>query len=251
MSIITEEDWSFARIRSICVERAERLEQARPSEELVLALRAALVSSIEKRLFRIGIDSRDNAFVERRAIIQFPVTPEIYDWFFNARTGYRAQFWISPEKGMQFNNQIVTALSDEISIRLDNTLTARKIEFHKNNDTREERDIGDIEVPRSEILRSLSPEQSKIWICENLYDMAGQAPLNIGFAVLSEAEKSPAKLCVPKWSNQTGEGLRAPIPDCEYSWLDLKGGFVCKNGRAGQEKSPEERARSINSSGWT
>jgi hypothetical protein len=42
----------------------------------------------------------------------------------------------------------------------------------------------------------------------------------------SGAARSPADLNTPKWAetktNEKAEGLGAPLPDAEYSWLDLK-----------------------------
>jgi hypothetical protein len=76
--------------------------------------------------------------------------------------------------------------------------------------------------------------------------------------VLSDAERSRPKLRVPRWAEaanprtrEKGEGLRAPIPDREQSWLDLKGGFVDAEGNPGQIKPLDERARHIHERGWT
>jgi hypothetical protein len=114
--------------------------------------------------------------------------------------------------------------------------------------------MGVITISREEIASSLSPEVSKIWIAEQRYD--GPQIVPIGFAVLSAAKRYDPKLCVPRWAANpatevTGEGLRAPFPGVDESWLDLKGGFLDAEGKVSQIKSQDERARKIHRCGWT
>ena len=97
-----------------------------------------------------------------------------------------------------------------------------------------------MEVTRDELAKSLSPAISKICIGERLYSVRGEPVAEIGKAVLLEAARSPAKLDVPRWAEarhpkgEKGEGLRAPFPDLEDSWLDLKGGFLDGEGKTSQ-----------------
>lgn len=102
------------------------------------------------------------------------------------------------------------------------------------------------------------PEASKIWIGERLYSGDGCPITDIGFATLSDAAQSPAKLWVPKWAKaihpktgERGEGLRAPFPWPENSWLDLKGGFLNAEGSPMQIKPQDKRADHIHKYGWT
>jgi hypothetical protein len=168
-------------------------------------------------------------------------SPELYDWFFNARTGYRAQFWIDPETGAAFNSSIVDALREVLRLRLPAAvITVRCIEVIISGFSREDRDVGAMEVTRDELAKSLSPAISKICIGERLYSVRGEPVAEIGKAVLLEAARSPAKLDVPRWAEarhpkgEKGEGLRAPFPDLEDSWLDLKGGFLDGEGKTSQ-----------------
>src|SRR5438093_1482243 len=80
-----------------------------------------------------------------------------------------------------------------------------------------------------EVARSLAPAATKIWIGERLYSVDDESVTDIGLAVLSDARRSPAKLRVPRWAEalnaktgEKGEGLRAPYPETECSWLDMK-----------------------------
>lgn len=106
MSPITDTNWSFEHIRAVDATRAARLESCGPPIELLANLQAALDQQITKGECRIAVDSRRGEFIELRAIVQFQVSPDLYDWFFNARTGYRAQFWVSPEAGTAFNRRL-------------------------------------------------------------------------------------------------------------------------------------------------
>jgi hypothetical protein len=185
-------------------------------------------------------------------------SPALYDWFFNARTGYRSRFWTEPNVGLAFNKRIVESMMQVLTRWLPATVIARRIEVIVENGSRQERDAGTIGIDRNEIVRSLAPDASKIWICERLYASNGGSITEIGYAVLSDAERSRPKLRVPRWAEaahprtrEKGEGLRAPIPDREQSWLDLKGGFVDAEGNPGQIKPLDERARHIHERGWT
>lgn len=258
MNRIDAHDWGFEKIRAVDEGRAAWLESAGPSDALVGALVKALNEAIDHGGFRIAVDSRNNAFVERRAIVQFQILPMYYDWFFSARTGYRAQFWINPATGRAFNSEIVRSLADVLARRLPAMLTARRIEVRTGDGVRQEKDTGTIEIPCEEIARSLAPDRSKIWIGERLYSMASGRIDEIGFAVLSDAARSNAKLSIPKWAEainpktgEKGEGFRAPSPRPEESWFDMKGGFLLVDGEPGQLKPQDERAEQINQCGWT
>ena len=251
---IAESDWCFEHIRAVDEVRAARLEAAGPPDALAHELRCALCKAIERRDFRVAVDSKDNTFVEQRAIVQFRVAQEIYDWFFNARTGYRAQFWLGPCVGIAFNKMSVEWLSGVLQRRLPQTVRVGRINVVVANESRDESYDGVRVVPREMIMGSLVSDESKIWIAERRYDES--EIVNIGFAVLSTAERCLRKLCVPRWTANpsecvTGEGLRAPYPEDDQSWLDLKGGFVSTKGKASQIKPQTERAEKIHRHGWT
>jgi hypothetical protein len=101
------DDWNFAEIERCDPQRVACLADAGTAAELVYALEAELRTAIVHGAARFGVDfHKDNP----RVIIQFPVAQHIYDWFFNARTGYRAQFWAGAKQGYEYNRQLVVAL---------------------------------------------------------------------------------------------------------------------------------------------
>lgn len=121
-------------------------------------------------------------------------------------------------------------------------------------ESRDENYDEDCFLRREMIIGSLVPDKSKLWIAERRYDEL--KIVDIGFAALSAAERCLPKLCVPRWAANpsecvTGEGLRAPYPEVDQSWLDLKGGFMSTKGKASQIKPQLERAKNIHRHGWT
>jgi hypothetical protein len=257
MKDITERDWSFKDIRAQDAARADRLEFSGSPQRLVEALVDALAAVGDDGL-RFGIDSEENKFNDWRPIVQFRVAPDLYDWFFNGRTGYRAQFWIAPECGIDFNRRLTAALTSVLARRLPASILARKIEVTTYGASRHEYDVGQMTLTSREFLDSLAPDMSKVWLGERLITGVEGRLTDIGFATLSSAAQSSAKLCVPRWATarnpktgELGEGLRAPLPCSAKSWLDLKGGFLTADSTPLQIKSPAERAREINELGWT
>jgi hypothetical protein len=219
---------------------------------------AQTIVTAKSQDLRLGVDSKGNKFEECRAIVQLRVPSELYDWFFNARTGYRAQYWTSAENGLKFNERVLSKLRNVLAKRLPEQLSVRQIGVSCQGYIRCERDVGETVLKRAELLRSLKPSISKIWIGEHLIRTQNGPLKNIWFPTLCAAEQSSAKLSIPRWANvknpKTGvndEGLRAPLPDAEYSWLDLKGGFLDHNGNLSQIKPQDDRAKQIRDYGWT
>lgn len=119
------EDWDFADIARGNRERAERLRAAGSSAELLRTLEVSLRSALRTKQVRFGAD---DYHCDPRVIIQFPVAVRIYDWFFNARSGYRAQFWLGVTEGQNYNERVVTLLTAVLSEAItDCAITLRKI----------------------------------------------------------------------------------------------------------------------------
>jgi hypothetical protein len=191
-------------------------------------------------------------------IVQFQVSVDLYDWFFNARTGYRAQFWRGSAIGDAFNTYLVSRLREKILKRSSRGISARRVIVTPIGDSKEEWCEGAIEVDEDFVARSLHVELSKIWICEWLARRNGDGPsVNLGFAVLSAAGRCLPRLLIARWGEakspqgDVGEGTRAPFPIEEHAWLDIKGAFIDSNGLPTQLKPPSKRAEDIFTRGWT
>jgi hypothetical protein len=215
----------------------------------VETLKKEIQNACQNRDFRVGIDSLGNQFRENRVIIQFKVKPETYDWFYNARTGYRTQFWISTENGRTYNENLIKNLRDTFLENISQTIPARRIEVNMGDDSRQEKDAGETTLTHKWIRHSLEPNLSKVWICEYLIKPDNSSD-EIGLTTLSAAQRKP-KLEIPKWKTNNNYGLLAPYPVPQHFWLDIKGAFIRKNGDPYQKKSPEERAKSLFQTGWT
>lgn len=255
---IDSKAWGFDAIRGVDAARGDMLERAGSSDELVSALIHVLDEAQQTGAIRLAIDSKQETFESFRAVAQFSVDRELYDWFYNARTGYRAAFWRDPMKGIELNQTIVAALARKLIERLNDEVAVRAIQIVETNETsREDQDRGQRLIPRNLFARSFDPSIAKIWICERLYRIDGSRIDDIGFPIFREARAAP-KLTIPRWasaviseSDAPGFGLLAPRPPAEYCWLDLKGGVIAKSGELVQPKPNDLRALQLHNFGWT
>jgi hypothetical protein len=256
VTIPSKADWCTDAIRALTPERAERLEAAGSPDDLLAAMLRALQENIHLGDVRFGAD-RMAGKPDRRMVVQFKISPELYDWFFNSRTGYRAQFWIGVNEGLAFNENITAKLTSLLLPQLPERVCAQTITIRICGDSREEQNDGPTTLDRDWIARSLVPAESKVWICERLI-CSIRNPNDIGLSLLSRSECCLPKLKIPRWqcalhpkTQQRGEGLRAPYPEREEAWLDLKGAVVGTDGSVRPSKPPSERARDIHERGWT
>jgi hypothetical protein len=214
--------WKFDCIAAQDPERGEKL-QAAPSrtelsQRVVTALRVAMLTDS----VRIGFDEFGE---DERVVIQFHVGHQLFDWFFNGHTGYRAQFRNDWKVGHAYNRELVGMLRDELASGLEAEVVVRSLDVSFE-------DIGGKQVRRSRVLESLEPNLSKIWFSTELIDCDGQV----------------RDLCVnlsgPRLVFDEYDSWAAPYADESYAWLDLKGAFV---GGAGpfQIKDPIQRAKDL------
>lgn len=120
---------------------------------------------------------------------QIPVTQIIFDQLFNGRSGYRAQYYLSPGDGLIFNRAIVDSLIPTV---------------------KQAYATGPVPIPFKVLEQSIREAHSKIWIFED-EDAFNEAPANI--------------LNPPRWvANQADRGRRIPLP--HHLSIDLKGTFI-------------------------
>src|SRR5882724_10834728 len=81
-----------------------------------------------------------------RAEAQIPVTKYAYDALFNGRSGYRAQYYLSPEEGLLYNRQIIDGLIPAVHTAYQHT---------------------PLQITFAMIERSLRTPHAKIWVFEN------------------------------------------------------------------------------------
>jgi hypothetical protein len=215
----TESEWGFKNLEDD--ERTRKLEAAPAYDEIVRKVRQAFRVRILERSAR-GYDLAPFD-PDPRAIIQFQVDPDLYDEFFNSRTGYRAQYWQSVGRGVDANAFLVVNLLAEIC-DLDPWPTGWSLK-------------------RDFAMRSLLCAGAKVWISEKFVGHTD---------TLVRIYNSP-KLAVPQWRPEEeqppGRARAARLPP-NLCWLDLKGCFL--DGESiRRPKDPFDRAGKICTTGWT
>ena len=124
-----------------------------------------------------------------RLIAQIPLSEVTFDQLFNGRSGYRAQYYISPEEGILYNRDILNGL--RLAIKMASVNQPLDIGF----------DL---------IERSMLGPHSKVWV------FGEQAAFD---------EAAPAALNPPRWvESGATRGRRAPLPS--HRTMELKGAFI-------------------------
>src|SRR6266850_5583361 len=155
--------WRFDQISASDPDRASVLEKAGPPSALLTALQNAFEAALTAGNARLGREQRQGEASlpdDYRGVVQFPVGSDDFDWFFNARTGYRAHFRMRYEFGLSFNEQIIEVLRRCLD-------TLPDIVFGRLLNGAFE-DCGPEEIPKLFLTRSLEPALSKVWFCTKL-----------------------------------------------------------------------------------
>ena len=250
----SEDDWSFKSIRIEDSARADRLESVGSPADLAMEISDRLDAAFNAGMVRIGVDSKGNKQDNHRAVFQFRVGRNLYDWFYNSRTGYRAQFWISPQAGLQFNQNLMRELVDVLDGFLENRIECCYVRFFENP-KRHDRYTKNRPLEKATYLASLRDASSKIWICERLIPPEPDECVEL----LSKTSLPKLRLDIPMWTNaidpktesKPSAGIWAECPEQDYCWLDLKGAFVFDDGNVCPSKDPGLRSIQIHKTGWT
>jgi hypothetical protein len=164
-----------------------------------------------------------------RAVIQFRIPPDLFDWFMNARTGYRAHFRVNSQCGLEFNGDIVDTLRDRLAIELEERVPGYLLKKDLVN-------CGPTLIPKQFILASLTRNESKVWMCTLVVGPDGEpTPL-------------PIERLGPKIIISAANLWPAPYSPAEDAWLDVKGAFRGPSGPY-QLKDPRWRAQHLHETG--
>src|SRR5215471_9835160 len=121
-TMLSETEWSFHKIESAEPQRAATLKAAGSPNALIQALGSALVQGFDGDGVRFGRERNSSQPDDWRSVLQFRVGTSLFDWFFNAKTGYRAHFRKSPETGLEFKDAIVKMAVDTLQANAPQTL---------------------------------------------------------------------------------------------------------------------------------
>jgi hypothetical protein len=184
--MVKREDWCLS--DALGERRPRLLEAPKPQDLLERVVAEALKASGNRQ---IGLDWKQSC--ERpgyfRIVAQVPLDESTFDQLFNGRSGYRAQYYISPEEGILYNRDI-----------LDGLIPAIKAAYRKQP----------LDVHFDLIEQSVRAPHSKVWVFKEK-------------AAFDEAEKDA--LNPPRWvENNATRGRKAPLPS--HYTIDVKGAFV-------------------------
>lgn len=221
--------WSFTEIATSDPARAALLESA-PDPDTI---RATVISRFEVALksgqLRIGMEQSSSNSSDLRVVLQFLIGESLYDLFFNANSGYRAQFRRDWQTGLAYNRSIVALIRSKLVSLLPAEVTARHLSSKFE-------DIGEITVSREQINRSLDPDLSKLWFCALLIMGDGRVV------------QLPAGVTGPRLRLDEQTTWAALIRDESDAWLDVKGAFLVSDGLY-QPKNPTSRAKKLQLTG--
>lgn len=124
-----------------------------------------------------------------RLVAQIPLQEVAFDQFFNGCTGYRAQFYLSPEEGVLYNRDTLDALVDPLCCAYERC---------------------SLRVTLDKMIDSLGGPHAKVWVFKDK-EAFNEAPA--------------CSLNPPRWAENCAVlGRRAPLP--RHLTLDVKGAFL-------------------------
>jgi hypothetical protein len=229
-AMLSQTEWCFHKIESAEPERAAILKAAGSPNTLIQALRSALAQGFEGDGIRFGHEQNSSQPDDWRSVLQFRVGTCLFDWFFNARTGYRAHFKKSPETGLRFNEAIVKMIIDTINSRASQTLDVILLDINYQN-------IGASQILREQFLLSFALKLSKIWLCALLIEPGQIKQLPFG-ATGPKIRVSPPDDCWLAFYQEL---------DAE-AWLQVEGAFCGSTGLY-QPMNPLCRAKTLHRRG--
>lgn len=194
------------------------LSQPRPALELSAALREGLCLVCYHRDLRQG----DPSF--QRAVFCCTVAEPLFDWFFNASTGYRGAYFESPDLGSQFNRILLNDLAPQ--------LAAWAGACHH-------------EVDKEWIHCSLRGTSAKVWLAEH----PGLCPACAG--EWSSSTASDLEIKNGRWENASHVhamwGRQAP----KLTKIRFFGAFIDSGGNEWVAPRKSNRAQHIWEHGWS
>ena len=168
----------------------------------------------------------------KRPVFRFAISEKTVDLFFNSRWGYRGQYCLGPENGLEQNRRLI----NEISTKL---LVASRQNPHQN-------------MTEKLISRSLNFPSAKIWIDDDLLPIRGKPSLRI--EIKHPTWVKNAKEAWEAFQDNNDHhlldktlGVRAPIG----SHLNVKGGWFDLDGVEQVPSNKKNRKTQIRDFGFS
>ncbi|MEZ5593561.1 MAG: hypothetical protein R3F53_23790 [Gammaproteobacteria bacterium] len=212
LRIVELEEWE---IDASLGERIERLLNVPTPMDLVQSMVTQGLAAAERKEVRLCWQEACESPGYFRLIAYIPLSEEVFDQLFNGRSGYRAQYYLSPEEGVLFNRLLLDALVPII---------------------RRAYDSNEIEAELNALESSLAAPHAKLWVYDekSAFDAAVPNSLN------------PAR-----WvQNGVTRGRKAPLP--HHCTVDVKGSFIEPNtGKIFVDEYKLERPLDLFNRGYT
>ena len=222
--------WDVSQIARTDPQRGVLLTQSPSADALRALVLEALKTALLRGRARMAAERSSGSARDPRAVIQFWVGSQLFDWFFNSENGYRAQYRSGPGAGLTYNDRIIIEARGLLLDLLPPVITVRVFTsgFH---------DAGAENVATREWTRSLHSSLSKIWMCGSLIQTDGSQPTSLPVGLDNTRINVGS---THDWASITRIDADA--------WLEIKGAFVGEQG-CYQPKDPAERARRLHSHG--
>jgi len=189
--MVSEKDWNLTLLPDDAVRR-QRLLHPPSAEDICKSVITEAVQAARQGQIVLDWKKACDKPGYFRVRAQFPVSETTYDILFNGRSGYRAQYYLSPEEGIIYNRQIIDGLLSPIRIAYDRKPHETSFDL---------------------IERSLRTPHAKIWV----YETPGRDPFY---------DAGPTTLNAPRWiKNNASRGRYCPLP-LDLLMIDLKGAFI-------------------------
>ena len=207
--------WSYSPIQD--KSRRARLEAAPPFAELAQAVADGM------HIQCTHSDSCDEATGFMRIVCCASIDCNLFDLFFNAESGYRGRYFVSPEEGLVANGQLLQLVSMP--------LAAFKV--HGN-------------MPASHAERSLRAPSAKVWLAE-----VGKGFCPTCAGGWTTPQDAAAEILNDRWEHghdaKAQYGRKAP----RLEQLRIMGAFVDRSGNEYVTTQKRNRAQQIHDFGWS
>ncbi|UGY20365.1 hypothetical protein WDM22_34370 [Bradyrhizobium septentrionale] len=107
-------EWDLSGMKDAA--RAARLSHPVGAEELIRDVAAEAETAAREGLACWHWQQGEEMIGCRRSVATFPLDRDTFDALFNSRGGYRAQYYLSCEEGIQFNNEIIKQLRRPLAL---------------------------------------------------------------------------------------------------------------------------------------
>ncbi|QQE87916.1 hypothetical protein [Azotobacter chroococcum] len=160
-----------------------------------------------------------------RAVFCATVEPALFDLFFNSPTGYRGEFFISPERGVAANRLLLQELSPKL------------IQFAAIQDTG---------IDQAWLLESLSKLSAKAWLAEESLSLCSKCAGEWSTSYVSELEIRNGRWECSDHAYSVW-GRQAPC----LTKIRFFGGFINSTNQEWLAEHKQSRAAQIWQYGWT